>query len=578
MADISKITIDGVEYNLKDLLSRENAPTAEVTAIDGGHRLTITDTTGTKTVDVMDGYTPVKGTDYWTGSDKQEILDEIGAEISTVPDYVTEEAENVITRVIAAQGNRTFTFAAITDMHYGEGSYTDGVKHACQALRYIDQRIKLDAVAVLGDYTDGYPATGWNNAIADFKDVNSVLNDLRFSPNLRLQGNHDYYADHFPVTHRLIQAYSDDVVWGDKLGGYFYKDFTAHKLRIICVNTEETGNDYLSCSTEQYEWFVRALDLSGLEDAADWQILVLSHRPLDWYVSGDSAYVFAYVLDAYQNGTSGTQSGIAYDFTGGKNAATLIGNIHGHLHNLLTDYLHFGNINGGNKSGVLRMCTPEACCGRENQYSGGWNEDTSYPKTQGTAEDTSLCVYCIDLDSCTIKAICYGAGYDRSDSYKEDDSSAGDGETASYTNLIPLALDTDGVTIYNGVGYKADTRLSWSGGFKDNSGTCVTGYIPLNVGDGEQFTIYFKNIEFTDDTEYTGEWTFHTGVNTTYVYNVCYQTGANDDFVKYYSPTYDADGNLTSITITNTKGYTHFVVGAKNIDETSIITVNEPIE
>lgn len=333
-----------------------------------------------------------------------------------VPDYVVEEAENVISRVIAAQGGRTFTFAAITDLHYGNNGNQTGVERAVKAMKYIDKRIKLDAVAVLGDYTDGYPADGLDNAIGDFKAVSNVLDEMRFAPNLRLQGNHDYYANNFPTTHRFIQAYSDDVVWGSKLGGYFYRDFADFKLRVICVNTTEEGNDYVRCSAAQYGWFASALDLTDKGDVSQWQILVLSHHPLDWYVESD--YVFCHILDAYKNGTSGTAGGVSFDYTGGLNAAKLIGNIHGHIHNLLTDYIHFGNVSGGNKSTVLRMSTPEACVGRENQYEGAWAEDTGYPKTANTAEETSFCVYCIDLDECTIKAICYGAGYDREVSYQ----------------------------------------------------------------------------------------------------------------------------------------------------------------
>lgn len=49
------------------------SPAVVVSNITGGHRITITDANGTKTVDVMDGekgdpgYTPVKGTDYFDG-------------------------------------------------------------------------------------------------------------------------------------------------------------------------------------------------------------------------------------------------------------------------------------------------------------------------------------------------------------------------------------------------------------------------------------------------------------------------------------------------------------------------------
>lgn len=218
--------------------------------------------------DGENGYIPVKGTDYFTESDRAEIVADVVEKtgIDIIPDYVITEAESVIDRIIAAQGNRTFSFAAITDLHYGNASYTDGVKHACQAMKYIDERIKLDVVAVLGDYTDGYPAEGFVNAIGDFKTINNILTDLRFAPNLRIQGNHDYYADHTALVKRFIQAYSDNVEWGSKSGGYFYRDFEEFKLRVICVNTTETGNANIGCSTEQYQWFVNSLDLTAKEE------------------------------------------------------------------------------------------------------------------------------------------------------------------------------------------------------------------------------------------------------------------------------------------------------------------------
>lgn len=47
------------------------------------------------------------------------------------------------------------------------------------------------------------------------------------------------------------------------------------------------------------------------------------------------------------------------------------------------------------------------------------------------------------------------------------------------TNLVPLSTDTDG-TIYNGVGYKDNVRLSSSGGISSSaqSGSTTTGFIP----------------------------------------------------------------------------------------------------
>lgn len=399
------------DYN--DLANKPTIPTVPVQSVNnktGAVKLTASDVgadasgTATSIVNTHNQSTTAH-------SDIRATVSQLVAEIGVIPDYVKTEAESVIERVSAAQTGRTFTFAAITDLHYGNGGYTDGVLHACQALKHIDSRLKLDAVAVLGDYTDGYPASGLANAFADFRTINNVLNNLRFAPNLRMQGNHDFYADHAAEIRRHIQSYSEDVVWGNIYGSYYCKDFEAYKLRVICLNTTETDNANIGCSNAQYQWFADSLDLSVKDDAEEWQILVLSHHPLDWYHS-DEKYVLARIANAYHEGTSYSTTGVSCNFSG-KNTAKLICNIHGHIHNLLVDNIHLGNVASGVKSNVYRMATPEACINRANQYDGAWKEATSYPKTINTADDTSFVIYCINLDTHTISAICYGAGCDR---------------------------------------------------------------------------------------------------------------------------------------------------------------------
>lgn len=582
------------------------------------------------------------GKDYvLTEADKTEI-----AELAnSIPEYVKAEAEAVIDRVIEAQGNRTFTLACITDLHYGswgyyEGvtDYSDGIKHACQALKYIDERLKLDVVAVLGDYTDGMAYDQYDTAVYDFKGVNAVLDKLRFSPNLRLVGNHDFHVKHSPLTYRYITAYSDDVEWGNCLGGYFYKDFAAQKIRVICLNTSEINQTSVSPTVEQYQWFVNSLDLSTKENASDWHILILSHIPLDFYANG-GAYKFANILNAYQ--TSGTWSdadGVSCDFSNGKNVAKIVGNIHGHIHNLKVDKLHYGS--STEKINVWRIATPNACFGKENKYD-GYQEDTAYLKTANSATDTAFCVYCIDLDTYTIKAICYGAGYDRELNYDsgiigksysitnnltnvtnsnttkniaENGSysatlTATEGEINSVTitmggvditstaysngnisiptvtgnivitaiaeveepeepdepiqiiNQIPISTDIDG-NIYNGKGYKENTR--WSGSNNADSGydgVDVTGYIPITYGD----TIRLKNIALTAGTPKNEVWYFEVK-GTSYFHRVV---------GKFLNEELDENGNLIGFTAEAT-GFMRVV--ASNIDDTSIITKNQPIE
>lgn len=403
----------------------------------------------------------------------------VASSADDLPDYVKSEADSLVSKVVSAQGNRVFTLVAITDLHYGNGSYTDGILHASQALAYINKQIALDAFAVLGDYTDGYPIDNVDNAFGDCRKINSLLSPMESVPNLRIQGNHDFYSGYAQFVHYHIQAYSEGVTWGDKVGGYFYRDFADKKLRIICVNTTETDNANIGVSTTQYTWFINALDLSAKSDAADWQILVLSHHPLDWYVT-DSTYRFAYIMEAYTKGTSGTVGGVSYNFAG-KNSATLIGNIHGHIHNLLIGYINKGNVATSNPTKVLRICTPESCINRANQYDGAWKEATTYNKTTNSAKDTSFVVYCIDLNAQSIKAFCYGAGYDREISYAPIAPTVYN-ITNSLTNCTASGASTiveDGtaaVTIVAKSGYELPDAITVSGAsytWNKSTGTVV---------------------------------------------------------------------------------------------------------
>ena len=365
------------------------------------------------------GYTPVKGTDYWTEEDKQEIVDEIGTSI--LPQYVMDEAEAVIDRVIAAQSENTFVLGAMSDLHYGS-KYSESqfynnkaVEHACQAMKYIDERIKLDAVAILGDYTDRFSSNDSENALGDFKKINSFLDKLRASTNLRQQGNHDFYSEHTPITHRFIQAYSDDVVWGSKIGGYYYKDFEDYKLRIISINTTETANlndsytteNIIACSTNQYNWFAKSLDLTDKNDAQSWQILILSHHPLDWGTQ-DGIKHFPLILKAYTNGEKYESEDIVYDFTE-VNYATIVGNIHGHIHNLL-----YGAMN---ETTIYRMCTSTVGGASTNHYDNIWKDGNTYVREENKATETGFCIFCINLKEQIIDIIKYGIGSDRNNIY-----------------------------------------------------------------------------------------------------------------------------------------------------------------
>lgn len=546
--------------------------------VDGGSNV-VTFSDG-KTLTVKNGKTGAKGdkgdTYTITDADKQEIAGMVDA----VPSYVVTEAEAVLNRVLSSQGSRTFTLAVLTDMHYGSGGNTDGLKHASQALKCIADRIELDAMAVLGDYTDLYINENYANGMADVLAVNSLLSGVD-ADMLTLCGNHDFHTSKSPKVMRTISGKSDNVVWGSRTGGYYHRDFDDYKLRVIALNTSETEGSNIRCSAEQYNWFTSTLDMSEKEDADEWQILILSHHPLDWYENAnDGAYRFAHILDAYTNGKSWSGGGVSCNFAE-KNAARIIGNVHGHIHNLLVDRIRLGNpANSTEQTDIYRLCMPEACLDRPQSYGGVWDAETVYAKTANTATDTAFTVLCIDLDNYTINAVNYGAGIDRTVIYH-------DPTKPKYKNMLESAINSDG-TPYRGtngeIGYKAGYRLNSSGAEAQNSDYYVTGYIPIHAWD----YVYLKNMNLvigdttaqpntrvvTYDAQFKSKRIAQTGeglLSSEIFQNLLDENGGAAEVG-------DAIGRLRYVEGSDDTVLYYIRFSTKKIDATSIVTVNEPIE
>lgn len=72
---------DEITLKVSDVLVDAFSPEAEVTQTDTGATITITDLKhGTSTATIKNGEngdSPVKGTDYWTDSDKSEIVNDV---------------------------------------------------------------------------------------------------------------------------------------------------------------------------------------------------------------------------------------------------------------------------------------------------------------------------------------------------------------------------------------------------------------------------------------------------------------------------------------------------------------------
>ncbi len=374
-----------------------------------------------------------------------------------VESYVVEEAERVAKNVYSHQNANTFTFLAVADAHYlaADSNIVASNIHAGQGMDLVRKGVNVDFAVCLGDNGSGSGKEGSVNratiemGVAQIRAANATMESaFRGIPNFRTVGNHESLVFNYTFNGNdyldsselfpLYGAYNRGAVFheGNKERGYCYRDFDDWKLRVICVNTSDIQDLAISDNTRdiyvsatQGQWFAETLDLSDKDNAAEWSVLILSHAPLDW---GPACIYLCDILKAYNEGTTcnaTTHEGvtISYDYAG-KNAATIIGNCHGHNHNFQVDNLRrlIAGTTTTETISIKRFGIPNACFERtnekgENDTTEVWDieygEDVSYEKIAGTARDTAFCVVTVDPVARKIYADCYGAGYDREISY-----------------------------------------------------------------------------------------------------------------------------------------------------------------
>jgi hypothetical protein len=177
-----------------------------------------------------------------------------------------------------------------------------------------------------------------------------------------------------------------------------------------------------------------------------------------------------------------------------------------------------------------------------------------YAATPGTTGESAIDAIIADYNYKKISVIRIGRGESREVPMGS--------EIVSYHNIL------------DDVGYLTDTRVSASSGYAEkpatDTGVDLTGYIPITFGQ----VLYFKNIQFPKTTS------IGYG-NYIYTYNGS-KTGTNSGPVTNFDGTgswkavYDSGNNLVQLTYGGADGFVRF--NAVSIDDTSVITINEPIE
>lgn len=366
-----------------------------------------------------------------------------------IPTYHFVETARVLENIenfkVAHPNN--LIFGAVSDIHvlnndvtYEEKSKVS-INHASFALEMVGAMAECDFIANLGDNC-------WENGI----DTENAMLGAKYSINalkpafnrltsFNLVGNHDK-SDNTQEQYNLIGIHNDfDVSANTTIRGFGYKDYTDKKVRVIVLNTCDYLNASGGCalSYEQKDFLMRALDLSAKTDCAEWQILLLSHIPLDFnggdynfyadlqailnaYEDGETASITvnsAYALNETPSSYATYSSGkLVYNYNG-KNAAKIIANIHGHVHTNKVSKVANTNIARVATANTNPSLNKTESYPDYGDYSITETEASKIVKISGTAKDTSATFYCIDLDEQVIYAYGYGADVDRTVIYKD---------------------------------------------------------------------------------------------------------------------------------------------------------------
>lgn len=233
--------------------------------------------------------------------------------LDLLPSYYKDAASSLITS-IRRDEDPDFSFLIFTDPH---------IFNADKYKKYNDifSRGGINVVLGLGDYQI------YDDNVSKISTINNMAKMFTYAGRhdnmLLVVGNHDtafVHANSGALTqnyfltkkqnHNLFAAHlNDSVVFNeaDPYGCYYYKDYTAQKIRVIVLNTSDIYNDNdelesrykasLHLHQRQITWFSNiALDFSDKDNPNDWSVILFCHYPVSDCISA--------ILQAAKNGTA----------------------------------------------------------------------------------------------------------------------------------------------------------------------------------------------------------------------------------------------------------------------------------
>ncbi len=502
--------------------STEDSGSNIVTFSDGS---TVTIKNGSKGSKGDKGDTPIKGTDYFTESDKKEMVESIVAGMDNgVPDYwqsALDNGANAIRQAMESVGRNKSAFLFYTDAHWNYGS-----KMSPTLLKYLYRNTAMTKTFFGGDIVNNESSD--REAMKYLYEWREMLKGL---PNHHsVVGNHDdgnttnnLFSSNYIYAYLLAPEETPNMVLGD--GMYYYIDEPCEKTRYLFLDTAYKGVD-----TSQTEFVSEALKSTP----NDWHIVAVSHIWYDTIYNGANREVgnvnssASSLLSMFDNYNSRTGD---YADCGGRVEFCIGG--HTHL-----------DADRTSATGI-----PVIMVATDSQHTGG--VDFTY----GTTTESSVNGIIADYEKHKIYVVRIGRGESR--------EVAVTNYVINYTNLLTVA----------NIGYQVDREVSTTSGEERDSsaGFDLTGYIPLADGD----IIRLKNVVMPDGVTDRNNMAYWYDNGKVYRGSFCLTT--SHEYGMDWKPVF-TDGNLTQFTVPS--GYTGMYIrlNATQINETSVITINEVIE
>lgn len=496
------------------------------------------------TIAIIDGYIRKvrSGTMVYPDSGEEESGSTSWA---SVPDYWRSHIDSRVNDVNIAMANAVgdrSAFLYYTDAHW-TGSYQQGVN----LLKYLAQNTPVKKVIFGGDIiereSDLAYVDSWREQVSQLPWHHSVA------------GNHDDSISDDGTAGDLWgieEAYkfllepeaADYVERGDKM--YYRIDVGSEKTRYLFLDTA-TGEGNILNDESQQIWLKNSL----LTTPAGWHIVAVAHIWRVYSGTADAGWAMGAkialdMLDEY-NARTGSFAGCM-----GKVEFCIGGHCHWDA-----DYTSDGGI-----PVILTEC--------ESYYS----LRSGLGATSGTITESSVNAIVADYDAGAVKIIRIGRGNSRTVQLD------GSGSTEDNTEETPVVPEGDFTNVLTAAGYTENTRFSTSSKTDTAAtGWDITGYIPATRND----IIRMVNVGFLDLDGGGGATSramvYMFDANKTYI--TCTDGYSPDNLMSdAWSAVYGEDNDVIQFTIPSSySGSTAYIrIGARNIDQYSVITVNEAIE